>query len=177
MSAIESKKSWVESVSADIKEATAVYLVNFQGMSVEIDNALRKDFNKKGIKYRAVKNTILKRALADAGIEGLDQHLVGCSAIVLGDNEDPMLPAKELVEFHKNNPDLLPAKGISMDGDALPGEQLVALSKMPGRKELIAQVVSIALGPGSNLVSIIKGPGSTLAGQVKALEEKLENEG
>lgn len=174
MGALAEKQELVASVAEDLKAASAVYLINFQGITVEADNAFRKELTNKGVKYRAVKNTLLKRAFAEVGITGLDEYLEGCSAIMLGDDEDPMLPAKEIVAFHKENEDLLPVKGINLDGDSMPGDKVVELSKMPGRKELIAQVVTIALGPGSQLVSILKGPGSTIAGQLKALEEKAE---
>ena len=108
-------------------------------------------------------------------VEGLDDYLKGVSAVLLGDSEDPVLPAKELVDFLKENPDSIEAKAINLDGEIIKGEKLKDVAKMPGRQELIASIVSIAMGPAGNLVSVIKGPASTIAGQLKALEEKLEN--
>lgn len=169
---LEQKKAKVASVAELIKDSAAVYLVSYQGMTVELDNALRKDLTQKGVKYVAVKNTLLKRAFAEAGITGLDEFLKGVSAIMLGEEEDPMIPAKEIVEFHKANPDFMTVKGINLDGDIMEGGKVVELSKLPGRTELIAQVVSLALAPGANLVAIMKGPSSTIAGQIKAIEEK-----
>jgi large subunit ribosomal protein L10 len=174
MSALQEKQELVNSVVQDLQEASAIYLVNFTGISVELDNALRKNLTTKGIKYRAVKNTLLKRAFDTVGITGMDKYLIQASAIMLGREEDPMLPAKEIVAFQKANPEFMMVKGISLEGEFIAGGRVDEVSKMPGRLDIIAEVVTLALGPGANLVALFKGPGSTLAGQVKALEEKLE---
>lgn len=160
----------VEAISA----SQAVYLVNYEGMKVEKDNALRKSLNLKKIPYIVAKNTLIKRALAECNVTGLDDLLKGVSAVILGDTVDPILPAKEIVAFLKDNNEALKVKSINLDGDIIKGEKIVDVSKMPGRKELIGQVVAALLGPGATLVGIFKGPGSTVAGQVKALVEKLE---
>ena len=109
----------------------------------------------------------------NAGIHGLEKHLAGPTAVIMA-GEDPMAPAKALVEFHKTNEDMLPVKVVHIDGSQYPGAHLSALAKMPGKRELQAQVVSLALGPGARLAGILKGPGAKLAGQIKALVEKLE---
>ena len=174
MKAVVKKHATVDALVSDFEGAQAVYLLNFQGLTVEKDNTLRKAMRVKGIKYRAVKNTLLERVLAKMGIEGMDKYLIGATAVMIGTAEDPMQPAREIVDFHKANPDFLAVKGITLDGTVMAGSEVENLSKMPGKKDLLAQIVSIVLGPGANLVALIKGPGSTIAGQVKALEEKLE---
>ncbi len=173
MAAIEEKKKLVDDLVVKINNAMSLYLLDFVGVNVEQDTKLRKSLTTKGISYHAVKNTLLRRALKECNIEGLDDKLVGTTSVMFGSEEDPMLPAKEIVGFYKENPDLLGVKGVNMDGEDLSGTSIQDIAKMPGRKELIAEIVSIALGPGANLVSIMKGPGGTLAGQLKALEEKL----
>ncbi len=165
----------VKSILESLKDAGAVYLVNYSGITVDQDNLLRKSLTTKGVVYRAAKNTILKLAFAEAGITGLDDQLKLASAIMVGSVDDPMLPAKEIVAFHKENPDFLAVKGINLDGEFLPGSEVEAVSKMPGRLELISEVVTLALGPGSSLAAVLLGTGSTIAGQLKALEEKLED--
>lgn len=174
MKAVVKKQATVDTLVQEFQGAQAVYLLNFQGLTVGKDNALRKSMRAKGIQYRAVKNTLLKRVLDQLGVIGLDKYLVGATAVMIGGSEDPMQPAREIVDFHKANPDVLSVKGISLDGSVMAGSEVENLSKMPGKKDLLAQIVSIVLGPGANLVALIKGPGSTIAGQVKALEEKLE---
>jgi large subunit ribosomal protein L10 len=174
MITLEQKKEKIASLVKDIQESASIYLLNYTRLTVEKDSKLRMALNKKGINYRAAKNTLLQRAFNEAGIKGLDDYLVGATAVMFGDSEDPMLPAREIVAFHKENADFLAVKGINLDGQALPGDKLIDLAKMPGRLELIASIVTIVLGPGASLVSVIKGPGSTIAGQIKSLEEKSE---
>jgi len=152
MKAVVKKQQTVDALVESFKDATAVYLLNYQGITVEKDNALRKALAAKGVKYHAVKNTLLKRVLAALKVEGLDEMLTGATSVMVGFEEDPLLPAREIEAFHKANPEM-------------PGSEVVNLSKIPDRKGMIAQIVSIALGPGS-----------TIAGQIKTLQEKLEKE-
>jgi large subunit ribosomal protein L10 len=176
MTALNKKQEIVSEITEDLKKASAIYLLSYQGMTVQKDNLLRQSLNEKGVLYKAVKNTLLKIAFANVGIKGLDSFLNGTSSIMIGTEEDPMAPAKEIVAFHKDHPDFLEVKGINLDGEFIPGSKVEDISKMPGRTELIAKLVTIALGPGAQLTAIIKGAGSTIAGQIKALEEKLEKE-
>jgi large subunit ribosomal protein L10 len=166
------KEVQVAEMTAAIKESSAVYLVDYTGIPVGKDVELRKLLAVKNITYRAAKNTLIKLALKNADVEGLDAHLKGVSAILLGDSEEPMVPAKIFVDFLKENKDIVKVKSINFDGSVLDGSELESVSKMPGRKELIAQIVNIAIGPGANLVAILKGPGSKIAGAIDSIEEK-----
>ena len=166
MKAVERKQQTVETIAESFKNATAIYLLNFERMPVAKDNALRCSLNKSGVPYQAVKNTLLKRVLAKLGITGLDDVLKGATSIMVGFEEDPLLPAREIEAFHKANPDLLLVKSLFVDGKIMPGSEVVNLAKIPDRKGMIAQIVTIMLGPGS-----------TIAGQLKTLQEKLEESG
>ena len=167
MKAIEKKQQTVDAIVESFKDAAAVYLLNFEGITVEKDNALRRSLKKNGVKYRAIKNTLLKRVLEKMGVSGLDDALTGATSVMVGFVEDPLLPAREIEAFHKANPDILLAQSLFVDGEIMPGSAVTNLAKIPDRKGMIAQVVTIILGPGS-----------TIAGQLKTLQEKLEeNEG
>lgn len=166
MKAIIKKQSTVEALVKEFAGASSIYLVNFQKVTVDKDNALRKTLRAKGVKYRAVKNTLLKRVFDQLGFKGLDDALVGATGVLVAPTDDPMLPAREIVEFQKTNPDLMPAKVINLEGEILAGSELDKVAKMPGRKDLLAQIVMAILSPGGRIV-----------GAVKALEEKLEKAG
>src|SRR5690606_40187306 len=129
---------------------------------------------KKGVTMRVAKNTLVKRALENVGVTGLDQYLTGPTAVILADGEDPIAPAKLLVEFLKKNEKALKAKAVHMDGQAYEGAELVSLSKMPGKRELQAQVVTLAMSPGATLLGLFKGPGSAIASQIQSLVSKIE---
>jgi large subunit ribosomal protein L10 len=170
----QKKREFVDSLAKELSAAASIYLLDFQKITVAQDNALRLNLRKKGVSYRAAKNRLIREALKKAKITGLDSYLKGATSIMLGSAEDPMLPAREVVEFHKASPDILKAKGISLDNSPLKGSELENLAKMPGKKEILGQVVSLMLSPGANLIALIKGPGAKIAGQIKALEKKLE---
>jgi large subunit ribosomal protein L10 len=175
MTATAQKTEVVTELTDAFKASSGIYLADFTGLTVEKVTQLRSTLRKKGITMRVAKNTLIQRALGNVGVTGLDKYLAGPTAVILADNEDPMAPAKLLVEFLKKNEDALKAKAIHIDGQVSEGAQLVSLSKMPGKKELQAQVVSIALGAGSNLLALIKGPSSGLASQIQSLVSKLES--
>jgi len=168
------KQELIDAAAKDFSAAASIYLLDFNKITVAQDNALRMNLRKKGIVYKALKNRLIREAFKKANITGLDPYLKGATSIMLGSAEDPMLPAREVVEFHKANPETLIAKGISLDGSSLKGSELENLAKMPGKNEILSQVISLTLSPGANLIALIKGPGSKLAGQIKALERKLE---
>lgn len=170
------KPQVLEDLSEKLKTSTGLYFADFSRIQVGTVTALRASMRKKGIRMKVAKNTLIRRALGEAGISGLDSYLTGPTMVLFADDQDPMAPAKALVDFHKTNEGLLPMKAVSIDKQAYPGDQLANLAKMPGKKELQAQVVSLALGPGAQLIGIIKGPAGQVAGQIKALIEKLEKQ-
>jgi len=168
------KTQTVEELTQNIKNSSGVYLADFTRTTVQVVTGLRRDLRKKGIHVRVAKNTLIKRALKDCGISGLDSYLVGPTAVIMADNEDPIAPAKLLVAFQKANEGLMTLKALQIDGQTHKGDQLAAIAKTPGKRELQSQVVSLAMGPGSNLLALFKGPGSKVASQIQALVEKLE---
>lgn len=170
---LEKKTATVDELKANIGKSTGLYIADFTGITVETVTALRANLRKKGIKMKVAKNTLIRRALEANGIKGLEKHLVGPSAIIMADDQDPMAPAKALVEFHKTNEGILPVKVVHIDGAKYEGGKLSMLAKMPGKRELQASVITLALSPGANLLGLIKGPGSRIASQIQAHIEKL----
>ena len=172
--AVNQKAKVISELSEHLKQSTGLYITDFSRITVQTVTALRADLRKKGMRMKVAKNTLIKRALDEAGVKGLEKHLVGPTAIIMADDQDPMAPAKALVEFHKKNEGILPLKAVHIDGQAYGGEQLASLAKMPGKRELQASIVTLAMGPGAQVIGLIKGPGSKIAGQIKAHIEKLE---
>jgi large subunit ribosomal protein L10 len=171
---IISKSDVVSQLTESLKASSGVYLANFTGLTVDKVTVLRSDLRKKGVVMRVAKNTLIKRALANVGVEGLDKWLTGPTAVILADAEDPMAPAKLLVEFLKKNENALAMKAVHIDGQAYTGDQVQSLAKMPGKRELQAQVVTLALSPGANLLALFRGPGSAIASQIQSLVSKIE---
>ncbi len=174
MQTIEEKKGVVESLIDDVNNASAIYLADYKGINVPTLSGLRSSFKEKGVHMQVVKNTLLKRVFEKCEITGLDEYLIGPTSLILADAEDPAQPAKIIVDFQKENDGFLEVKGVQMDSQNYAGDSIKDLAKMPGKRELQATIISLAMSPGANLIGYIKGPGSTIAGQIKALVEKLE---
>jgi len=171
---LEVKKQTTDELDQALAGAGSVFLVDFGRIKVAHDVELRKSLTQQGIYYRVAKNTLIKRALHKAGITALDGLLTKPTAILVGSPEDPVAPARAIVEFQKAHAGFLDSKSSWIDGDTFPGSQIADVAKMPGKRELQAQVVQLFLSPGSKLVGLIKGPGSKIAGQVEALVKRLE---
>src|SRR5665213_3214875 len=104
------KKEAVTQLTESFKATSGVYLADFTGLTVEKVTVLRSTLRAKGLTMRVSKNTLIKRALNEAGVQGLDKYLVGPTVVILADNEDPMAPAKLLVDFLKTNENALKVK-------------------------------------------------------------------
>ena len=174
MISLDKKKQTTDELDQALAGAGSIFLVDFARIKVADDVELRKSLTKQGIFYRVAKNTLLRRALHKAGVTALDKILKKPSAILVGSSEDPVAPARAIVEFQKAHAGFLDSKVTWIDGDTFPGAAIGDVAKMPGKRELQGQIVQLFLSPGSTLVGLIKGPGSKIAGQVEALVKRLE---
>ena len=151
--------------------------VDFTGLTVNQANLLRQKYREgEGeIKYQVVKNTLMTRALSGLPFEGAAEYLKGTPTGVVFGFDDPVAAAKATFDFVKEN-QKLKVKGGIVDRKPIDETQAEALSKMPGRTELIGQVISLALSPASNLISQIKSPAGRIVGAVeKKAEESAES--
>ena len=120
--------------------------------------------------YQVVKNRLAKRAAAEAGISGLDEHLIGPTAIAFS-TEDPIAPAKILQDFADED-DTFSIKTGFMDGRVLSPDEIKALSKLPSREELLGKVLGSVQSPMYGLAGVLNGLLRNLVGVVAAIEEK-----
>ncbi len=157
----------VQSVKYDIvahlKErfdgAKAIVLVDYKGINVEQVNQLRNHFRDAQIDYFVQKNTLIKIALHDLGINELDQYLLGPTAVAVC-KTDEVTPARVLVKFVKEVMEeaAFPSFKVGyVAGHIFSDEQLKALAKLPSRDELLAKVLGSAQAPISNFVSVAQG--------------------
>lgn len=148
-------------------------LVNVVGLSANATNRLRGALEAKDIHVLVVKNSLARRALAGSPLAPMFEGLSGTSAICWG-SEDIISLAKEIIRL-ADSKDFEPfaARGGVMDGEALTGVQVTAVSKWPSRLEQLSILVGQMLSPGATLASQLTGPGGALASQV---EEKAKGE-
>ena len=147
--AIERKQSEVSALSEKIKESKLVLLTDYRGISVEDVTGLRANLRKVDAEYKVIKNNITRRALEEAKIEGLEDLLVGPTAVVLS-NGDYLEPLKAVYEYAKNN-ETYKIKGGVIDGKVMTAEELITLAKLPSRETLLSMLAGALLGNISKL--------------------------
>ena len=146
---LEQKKESVKELAAKLKEAKAIILVDYRGVTVEQITKIRAELRSLNAEYKVIKNNITKRALNEIGITDLDEHLQGPVAIAIS-NEDYLGVSKTLYNFAKEN-DFYKIKAGIIDGKIVSGEEIITLAKLPSREELIAKLAGVLLANISKL--------------------------
>lgn len=141
---INKKKEEVSKLATEMKEAKLILLTDYRGINVTDDTTLRKDLRNCNAKYSVIKNNITKRALAECGIEGLDEQLEGPTAVVMS-NEDYLEPSKIIYNFGKDN-DFYKIKGGVIEGKVMSAEEIITLAKLPSRETLLSMLAGALLG-------------------------------
>ena len=141
---LNQKKEEVSKLATEMKEAKLILLTDYRGITVEGDTELRKNLRNANANARVIKNNITRRALAEAGIEGLEDKLVGPTAVILS-NEDYLEPSKVIYNFTKSN-DFYKIKGGVIDGKVMTAEEIITLAKLPSRETLLSMLAGALLG-------------------------------
>lgn len=140
---LNQKKEEVTKLANKIKEAKLVLLTDYRGINVEDVTTLRADLRKSNTEYTVIKNNITKRALVEAGIEGLEDKLVGPTAVIMS-SEDYLEPSKTIYEFTKNN-EYYKIKGGVIEGKVMTAEEIVTLAKLPSKETLLSMLAGALL--------------------------------
>ena len=135
---LEQKQAAVAALVEVLKNSPSGVLVDYKGISVVDDTKLRAELRKAGVQYQVVKNTMLGLAFKEIGLEGMESNLSGTTAIAMN-TTDPLAAAKVLSDFAKKN-EKFTIKAGYMDGAAIDAKTVDALSKVPSREVLIAQL-------------------------------------
>lgn len=138
---LEIKKQVVSDIVKKFQDAQSVIVVSFSGLSVEDVTALRAQFRQNNVEYCVLKNTLVRRALHELNIEGLDDVLNGPSAFAFG-MSDPVSPAKIVSDFiDKKKTDAIQIKAGLMGTEILSDAQIKELATVPSREVLLARLL------------------------------------
>ncbi|EOD01484.1 50S ribosomal protein L10 [Caldisalinibacter kiritimatiensis] len=173
-SALEKKKQIVSEIKEKIDNAQSVVLVDYRGLNVEEVTELRKKFREAGVEYKVYKNTLMRFAFKDAGLEEFNEYLTGPNAVAFG-YEDPVSPAKVTHEFAKEHETLEIKAGV-VDGKVISLEEVKSLAELPSKEQLIAQVLGGLNGPISGFANVLQANIRNLAYALNAIKEKKEAE-
>ena len=152
---IGQKEAIVADLTHKLQNAAAGVLVDYKGITVAEDTALRAELRKNGVEYAVVKNTMLQFAVNNCGMNELDSLLSGSTAMAIC-HDDPVAPARVVNDFAKKINGHFEIKGGFMDGKAIPLDEVMALAEIPPLPILQAQVLGTMLAPISGLACVLK---------------------
>ena len=163
----------VKILTDKLEKASAVYFTDYLGLDVESITNLRSEFFHASVEFRVTKNTLLKLAADKMNIEGLDNFLVGSTAIAISFDE-PTSPAKVLKSFTKEH-DKPNVKAILFDGEVLEGSEYKKFANLPSKDELLSKFVIMLNSPMTILARTLSSPIGNLVNVLNSLKnEKSE---
>lgn len=162
--AIETKKVQVQEIAEKFKAAASVVVVDYRGLNVSQVTELRKQLREAGVEFKVYKNSLTRRATEIAGVDGINESLVGPNAVAFS-NDDVIAPAKIINDFAKKNEQLEIKVGI-IEGTVASAEDVKALAELPSREGLL-----------SMLLSVLQAPMRNFALATKAVAEQKEEQG
>jgi large subunit ribosomal protein L10 len=144
-SILAQKQQIVADLAEQIKNSTAGVVVNYQGITVDKDTAMRKALREAGVKYVVMKNTMTGRACDMVGYGEMNQYLTGMTAIAISDN-DPVIAAKILKQYAEKIESFSILAGY-VDGAVIDANTVNALADIPNKETLVAKLLGSIQSP------------------------------
>lgn len=154
MAKVEIKQPIVDEIKGYVADAKSAILVDYRGLTVEQDTALRKQLREAGVVYKVYKNTMLNRAFEGTDFAQLAPHLEGPTAIAFG-IEDATAPARILNNVAKTAP-ALEFKGGVVEGAYYDAEGVKLVANIPSREVLISNLLGSLQSPITNFARVLK---------------------
>lgn len=142
---IEQRKAYTASVVEKINNSSSVVLVDYRGINVAQDTAMRKALREAGVEYRVIKNSALSRAFEQTGNTGYDEYFNGPTAAAFGPESDPVAPCRILAEYAGKTP--LQIKCGVVEGKKFDENGVKALASIPEKPVLLAQLLGLLTSP------------------------------
>ena len=169
---IKEKKRIADDLKKRFDKSTIVILTDYKGLNVESMNALRRKLREANAEYQVVKNSLLVRASEGNDVALIKDQFKGPSAIALS-YDDPVAPAKALTDFIKDNKNFEIKLGV-LNGKVIDLDGIKALSSLPTREVLLAQVLSTMNAVPTSLVTALSDVPRRLLNVLQAIKEQKE---
>lgn len=171
---LSEKQAIVDALAERIKNASAGILVDFKGITVSEDTALRTELRKDEVEYTVVKNTLTRKALDKLGMNKLDSVLSGTTSLATAEN-DPIAPFRIITDYSKKLGDRFNVKAAFMEGKILSEAEIAEMAELPSKDALYAKVLGTMIAPITGLAvclgQILEQKGGSLeAGAAEAAE-------
>ena len=162
---LSEKQAIVEALAERIKASESGLLIDYKGITVAQDTALRAEFRKEEVEYTVIKNTLARFALDKVGLEGLDSVLNGTTSFA-STTKDPIAPFRIVKNFtdNKDNEGVLTVKAAYMDGKILDESEIAQMSSLPSKDALYSQVFGTMLAPITSLAVVLNQIAEKLGG-------------
>jgi large subunit ribosomal protein L10 len=170
------KQEEVKNLHDELNTAKIAVLTRFEGMTVEQMTLLRRNLRLKGCKYKVVKNTLARRAVEGTPFEGIKSFLKQTIGIAYT-NDDPVAPAKVIVDFQKNEEIKFSVISAHMDGQELKLPQFKALATLPSREEMLAKMLGSMIAPAQNMVNVLAAIPRQMVTVLAAVRDQKEKQG
>ena len=167
---LEAKKLLVEEIKEKFSKAKTIAFVDYRGITVEEDTALRKKFRENGCDYKVYKNRLMLKALSDLGIECPAKNFEGTTAVAIG-YTDEVAPAKIVCDCVKETKKMAIKFGI-LNGVSVDAQNIEALAKLPSKEELIAKLLGTLNNTASSLCRVLSAPSRGLVVALNAVATK-----
>ena len=153
MAKVELKQPVVQEIAENVKDAASVVVVDYRGLTVAEDTALRKQLREAGITYKVYKNTMMNFAFKGTDFEQLKDVLEGPSAIAMS-KDDATAPARIIAKFAKTAPKLEIKAGV-VEGTFYDAKGMEAIANVPSREELLSKLLGSLQSPITNLARVL----------------------
>jgi large subunit ribosomal protein L10 len=153
--ATENKIRTVEELSDKFKRVKSAVFTDFTGLNVAQITELRKQLRDASIEFRVVKNTLALRASKDTAFEKVSEYFAGPTSVAIS-YKDVVAPAKVIVQYSKNQPNLK-IKGGILEGEKVGAGKIEELAKLPSREVLLSMLLSAFQSPISGFVYTLEG--------------------
>ncbi|MCG8414385.1 MAG: 50S ribosomal protein L10 [Pseudomonadales bacterium] len=170
---LEDKQQIVSEVNQAASSALSAVLADYRGVTVEDMTALRKNARENKVYLRVVRNTLLKRAVADTEFECIQEALVGPTILALS-QEDPGAAARVLKDFAKENDDF-EIKALSVGGQLMEANQIDVLAKLPTLDQARSMLMSVMLAPVTKLARTMNEVPSSVTRAVAAVRDQKQD--
>ena len=164
------KANIVSDLSERLNRSPFLLVTDYQRMKVDQFGELRNRLAPAGAEIRVVKNSFLKRAMADSGMPDVGNKLIGQTAIVMGEND--VAPVAKILKLFAAEFKIATLKIGVVDKALLSTSEVEALAELPSREILLSQLLGLLLAPATRLVRILNEPASAFARLLKAREKK-----
>jgi large subunit ribosomal protein L10 len=152
---LSEKQAIVAALTEQLQNAASGVLVDYKGITVAEDTALRVELRQNGVQYGVVKNTLARFAMNNVGLNELDDVLNGTTSLATSDS-DPIAPMRVVNKYVKKLNDKFVIKGGFMDGKVLSLDEINALAELPSKDVLQAQALGMMLAPITSLAIVLK---------------------